>query len=288
MGWKRTVLNDWNQNAIADSDTTKQIVLPKTIIGAIYLRLSGTGGAGTPAVTNMIATMKVKCDKGYIVDLDSADAIVLAGAITGRKPTVTNATGAYTETNQSIYWGRFPRDRALMKDFRSESTRLLELTFGTLIAATAWATTTVRLTIVIDEWIGELPANWKGYLSSKTVEGAAKATGTGKVNFELFKDHRLAALLINVGTITTIDDVEITDKAGTVSFGKVKFRDLLNIFNHETNIETVETLYTLWAFYGKHLDVEALPNLTMADPLLILDRGTTTSTSKVIQRELYN
>ncbi len=289
MGWKRTPLTNCNEKAIGDSDASAQITLPQANISAIHLRLSGTGGAGTPAVDALLSNVKIKTDKGYIWDMDAADMHILARKISGRKPTITNATGAYTEVCHSIYFGRKVKDKALILPLVGNSVRQMEITFGTLIAATAWATTTVKLTVVIDEWVGDLTSEWRGYLTAKTAEGVAKATGTGLTSFDLFKGNKLAALLINVGTITTIADMEVTDSKGSISFGKVKFRDLLNINNAESNPDTAETLYALWSFFDFEDILGDLPNLgLLSDPILNVDRGTTTSTLKAIQRELYS
>lgn len=286
MGFKRTVLADYDEKGVGDTDTLEIVKLPQGVFSAIHIRLSGTGGAGTPAVDNLIATTKFKTDKGYIFDMRSADMHILARKITGRKPTITNATGAYTEVMQHIYFGMKPKDKRLMLDLRNSNVRLMELAYGTLIATTAWATGTVRLTITIDEWIGALPAEYRGYLSYKEVEN--KATGTGKTTFELFSGNRLAGLFINVGTITTVRQVTISDKKESVIFGKANFRDLLNIHNIEDlNIDAVETLYALWAFIDRDdRSIPTLPHLTMQDPIASIERGTTTTTSRVVQIDL--
>jgi hypothetical protein len=282
MAFKRTVLADYDQKSISDSATLEIVKLPQAVISAIHMRLSGTGGAGTPAVDNLIATTKIKTDKGYIFDMRSEDMLVLARKKTGRKPTITNASGAYTEVNQHIYFGRHPKDKALMLNISNSNVRQMELTFGTLVAATAWATGTVVLTITIDEWIGALPSEYKGFLGAKEVEN--KATGTGKCTFDLFQGGKLASLLINVGTITTIRQVTVGDKKESVQFGKANFRDLLNIHNIEDlNIDAVETLYAHWTFYE---DLDKLPLLTMSDPCVSIERGATTSTTRLVQEDL--
>jgi len=284
-GWKKTVLADWDEGAIADSDTSKTIKLPQAIISSIHFRLSGTGGAGTPAVDNLLATAKVKTDKGYIFDMRSADMHILARALTGRKPTITNSSGAYTEVNHSIYFGRHPKDKMGLLDLRNSNVRLIELTFGTLIAATAFATTTVKLTVTIQEWVGELPAEYRGFISAKEVED--KATGTGKCVFELFSGDKLLGVFINIGTITTVRQVTITDKKESVNFGKANFRDLLNLHNAENAVETVETLNALWKLYDwADMFTTQLPVLSMSDPVLTIERGTTTTTSRVVQLSL--
>jgi len=284
MAWKKTVLADYDEKGIADGATLEVVKLPKSIISAIYLRLSGTGGSGTPAVDDLIATMKVKTDKGYVIDLRSADAHAIAKQICGTHPTVTNASGAYSETNHHIYFGRKPRDRTLMLDLRNSNVRTLELTFGTLIATTAFATGTVKLTITIEEWIGSLPSEYKGFISMKEVED--KATGTGKCTFELFQGNKLMGVLITVSAITTVRQVCISDKKKTVVFAEVNFRDILNIGNAENDLASAESLIAFLSFYDKQKDLMELPILDMSDPVLTLERGSTTTTSRVVQLDL--
>jgi hypothetical protein len=286
MAFKRTVLADYDQKSISDSATIEVVKLPQSIISAIHMRLSGTGGSGTPAVDNLIATTKIKTDKGYIFDMRSEDMHILARKKSGRKPIITNSSGAYTETNHSIYFGRFPKDKALMLDIRNSNVRQMELTFGTLVATTAFATGTVTLTITIDEWIGALPSGYKGFLGAKEVEN--KATGTGKCTFDLFQGGKLAGLLINVGTITTIRQVTVGDKKESIIFGKANFRDLLNVGNIEyLNIDAVETAYAYWTFYQPEGEVGELPLLTMSDPIVSIERGATTSTTRLVQEDLF-
>jgi hypothetical protein len=285
MAWKNTVLAKWDQASVGDADTTKIVELPQAMISTIQVRLSGTGGAGTPAVDAMIATSKVKSDKGYIYDARSADMQKIARALTGRIPTITNASGAYTETNQVLFFGRKRRDKSLILDLRSSNVRQLELTFGTLIAATAWATTTVVLTVSIDEWIGAPPAEWQGFISTKEVEN--KATGTGKCVFDLFKGDKLAGVFINIGTITTIRQVTIGNTSMAMIFGQMNFRDLVNQHNQWFNVDTVETLDALWPLWeDQELFNTALPVLDMADPMVSIERGATTSTARVVQLSL--
>ena len=288
MAWNRHVLSKWDEAGIADGDTSKIIELPQGLYSAIYMRLSGTGGAGTPAVDDLIATIKVKTDKGYIFDMRSADCLILARALTGRKPTITNATGAYTETNQTLYFGRKPRDKALMLDIRSSNVRQVELTFGTLIASTAFATGTVKLTVTVDEWVGNPPPELRGFISTKVVED--KATGTGKTVFDLFKGNKLAGILVTIGTITTVRQVRVgTDKIPDL-FGVMNFRDLVNLHNAENNVDTAETLNALWEMPSLSENLDQLPNLNEpnTDYNVELERGTTTTTSRLNQLDVVS
>lgn len=284
--WKRTVLVDWDEGAIADATTTQNVKLPQAIIGAIHLRLSGTGGAGTPAVDDLITEMKVKTEKGYIHDMLSADQHVLTRALSGRQPIVTNASGAYTQTTHTLYFGRYPRDTKYMLDLRNSNVRQIELSFGTLIATTAWATGTVVLTVTIDEWVGD--ASILGTYGWKLVE--SRATGTGKTVFDLYQGYRCVGMLINIGTITTIRQCTLGDKKESVIFSKANFRDLLNLHNSENNVDTAETVYALMKFFGDGGDseIQNYPDLgKLSDPAFSIERGATTSTTRIHQGMLF-
>lgn len=285
MPWKTSILAEWDEGAIGDADTTKIVKLPQALISSLQVRLSGTGGAGAVAVDAFIATSKVKSDRGYIYDARSADMQKIARALTGRIPTITNGAGVYTETNQILFFGKVKRDKSLMLDLRSSNVRQLELTFATLIAATGFATTTVKLTVTIDEWIGSPDSSYVGFISTKEVE--SKATGTGKAVFYLFKGDKLAAIFVNIGTITTVRQITISDDKQTSIFGQMNFRDMVNQHNQWFNVDTVETLDALWPLWS-YEDVfnTALPVLDMSDPIVSIERGATTSTSRVVQLSL--
>lgn len=281
-GFKKSVLVDWDQGAIADAATSQIVKLPQALISAIHIRLSGTGGSGTPAVDDLITELKVKTDKNYIYDMLSADCHVLEKHLLGTQPTVTNASGAYTETNHSIYFGRFVRDQSYMLDLRSSNVRQLELSFGTLIASTAWATGTVVLTVTIDEFIGQ-PA-LKGCIGWKLVDN--KVTGTGVIPFDLYQGYVTVGILCYVGTITTVRNCILSDKKKSVIFALANFRDLMNQGNAEDNTATADSLYALMKFWGDEGDPTPtqFPDLSMlSDPAFIIDRGTTTTTTRVHQ-----
>jgi len=284
--WKKTVLADFDEAGISDGSSAEIVKLPKAIISAMHIRLHGTGGSGTPSVDDLIATMKVKTNKGYVTDLRSEDAHAIAKQITGTQPTVTNATGAHTEVNQALYFGRKPRDRSLMLNLLDSNVRTLELTFGTLIATTAWATGTVKLTVTIEEWVGALPSEYKGMISMKEVED--KATGTGKTVFELYQGNKLMGALITVSAITSVRQVTVGDKKESIIFAKVNFRDILNIGNAENDLSSAETVIAFLPFYDKQKDLMDIPKLDMSDPILALERGSTTTTSRVVQLDLLS
>lgn len=288
MGWKPRVLEKWDQQGIGDNDTLKIITLPKAIIGNIVLTLFGTGGSGTPALDTdptMIKRVKLKTDKGYVEDVTGTHLRTIARKICGTIPTVTNATGAHTELNVPLYAGRKPRDKKLMYDLRNDSIRQLEIEFGTLIATTAFATTTVKLTITIDEWVGALPAGYKGFIGYREVED--KATGTGKAIFELLKGEKVPCFLIEVATITTVRQVTLTDDKGSFVWARENWRDIMNRDNWESDKATAETTFAVWSFYDDDENLCDVPNLKkVSEPLLTIERGATTTVTSLVQGSL--
>ncbi len=290
MGWKRQVLAKWDQQGLADGDTLKSLTLPKALIASILITLFGTGGSGTPALDTdptMITRVKVKTKKGYQYDATGTQIRTIARKICGTIPTVTNATGAHSELNAPLYFGRKQRDRRLMLDLTEDNIRSLELNFGTLIATTAFATTTVKMTITCDIWVGSKPSGYKGFIGWKEVED--KATGTGKTVFDLFKAVKLAGLLIEVATITTVRQVTLSDMEESFIWGKINWRDLMNLDNWESDKATAETTLAIWAFWDDEDDMTDVPDLSkVGDPILSIERGGTTTITCLVQGILYD
>lgn len=290
MGWKPQVLEDWDQQGVADSATLSTVKLPKALIGNIVLNLNGTGGSGTIALDTdptLITRVKIKTDKGYVFDMTGTQIRRLARKLCRTIPTVTEATGAFSQLVVPVYFGRKPRDRRLMLDLRNSNVRTMEISYGTLIATTAFATGTVVLSVYVEEWVGSLPSGYKGFIGWKEVED--KATGTGKATFELFEGEKCAGLLIEVATITTVRQVTLSDKKMTYIWGRINWRDIMNRDNFESDKETAETTWGVWAFWDDEDDLTDVPDLgKVTDPVCMIERGTTTTVTGVIEGILYD
>jgi len=290
MGWKTQVLADWDQAGIADTDTGKTVKLPQALIGNIQIVLQGTGGSGTIALDTdptMITRVKVKSDKGYVYDATGTQIRAIARKLLGTIPTITNGTGAHSLLEIPLYFGRKRRDRRLMLPLQNSTVRTMEVSFGTLIATTAFATGTVKMSVVIEYWVGALPSGYRGFIGWKEVED--KATGTGKAVFELFQGEKVAGLLIEVVTITTVRQVTLTDKKESFVWGKINWRDLMNRDNTENDKETPETTWAVWDFWDDEDDLPDVPDLSkVAEPVLTIERGATTTVSGVIQGILFD
>lgn len=289
-GWKTQVLADWDQAGIADTDTVKTVKLPQALIGNLQVVLQGTGGSGTIALDTdptMITRVKIKTDKGYVLDATGTQLRAIARKLLGTIPTVTNGTGAHSLLEVPIYFGRKRRDRRLMLDLRNSTVRSMEINFGTLIATTAFATGTVKMSVMIEEWVGSQPSGYKGFIGWKEVED--KATGTGKAIFELFQGEKCAGLLIEVATITTVRQVTLTDKKESFVWGKINWRDLMNRDNTESDKETAETTWAVWDFWDEEDDLADVPDLSkVAEPVLTIERGATTTVTGAIQGILFD
>lgn len=287
MPWKTQVLLDYDQKGEPDATTLEIVKLPQGLYSSICIRLSGTGGAGPVVVDDLIATCKLKTDKGYVWDMRSADMRKMSRALTGRIPAVTDAVGAFSQTNQFLYFGRYPRDKAYMLDLTTSNVRQLELTFGTLVAAAGFATGTVVLTITTTEWVGTKPAEFRGGIGWREV--ANLVTGTGRINVDLLQGFNCPGLFIDVGTVTTVRQCTLGDKKLTVIFGQANFQDLLNIHNSEFYGDTPETLDVLWRSWDwKDLADTPVPALSMlSDPAFYIERGATTTTVRVVQGIIF-
>lgn len=290
MGWKTQVLAKWDQQGIADGDTLKTLTLPKALIANILITLFGTGGSGTPALDtdpSMITRVKIKTKKGYQYDATGHQIRTIARKICGTIPTVVNATSDHTELNVPIYFGRKPRDRRLMLNLLEDNIRSMEINFGTLIATTAFATGTVKMSITCEMWEGAKPSGYKGFIGWKEVED--KATGTGKTTFDLFKGEKVAGLLIEVATITTVRQITLSDNKETFIWGKINWRDLMNRDNWEADKATAETTWAIWAFWDEEDDIPTVPDLSkVSEPILSIERGVTTTILGLVQGSLFD
>ena len=292
MGWRKSILADWDNQGIGDATTKKTIKLPPSLIGAVTLNLHGTGGASGVALDTdptIITRVKLTHDRADILYATGTQLRARARKVCGTIPTITNADGAYSQLVVPLYAGRKPRDRRLLFDFRNSVKRSLEISFSTLIGATVFATTTVALTVTIDEWVGAPPSGYKGFFGFREVED--KATGTYLAVFDLLQNQKLAFVQIEVVTITTIGQVQIKGKKGSTVFLDMQWRDILNMDNYENDKETAETTLAEVDFYDEDDELVDLPDLAKLgegdDPILTIDRGATTSVTCIVQGELY-
>lgn len=290
MAFQKILLKD--SIAIADADTSYNCDLPRSaFIAAIIIRLYGTGGSGTPAVEDLITNFRVSASapSETYYDIDSDEMRLRCKQLLSIAPGFTNATGAHTEINALMLFGRKLRDKRLMLDAAKHGTLSLNLTFSTLIATTAWATGTVKLDIEIIQWVAAKPGEHIGCIKSTHVK--TEATGTNWLDVALPKGNAFDTIVAMVGTATSIDEIifSIDNKKETPFHAK--FINLLEANALEYEWATPETVQFLIDFCLEGSSREgdlaaAMPAPKDRDFELLIDRGATTSTVEVFIFEI--
>jgi hypothetical protein len=286
-GWKDFVHPQFKAQVVGDTGAeARSIQIPRGIYSSLYIRLSGTGGSGTVAIDTdptLITRVRVKKSGNLIVDATGTQLRAVARHKQGTIPTVSENTSAYSELIVPIFFGRKLKDKAAML-VADENTRL-EMDFGTLVASTAFATGTITISITGVQWIGSIPGAYRGCMTFIEVED--KATGTGRAVYDLIEGRKLASLMIEVATITTVTTVSLSAKSGEPVFMQTEWRDVLNASNFTNDVETAETTLGFIDFYGNDPEIEDLPSLAaIPDPVLVIERGATTTVTAVVQSDI--
>ena len=286
MGFIPFVLQAYSQQIVADTGAPT-IKIPEGVYGDIQIRLSGTGGSGTVVLNTdptLITRLKLKKGSQYLVDATGTQLRALARNKNGCIPTVTVATSAYSELVVPVYFGRYARDKSGL--FIAGQNCQIELTYGTLIATTAFATGTVCITVFGSQWVGALPPEYKGAMGCMEVED--KATGTLRAIWDLHTGRKTFGFLIEVVTITTVRQVRIQNSDSKPVLAESEWRDILNSDNYEQNKETAETTLAVWKFYNEVGALEELLDLSiLRNPQLVMERGATTTVTCMNQLDLF-
>lgn len=197
--FQKTIVADGQ--AIADADTSVTINLPRSNrISSVGFTLRGTGGSGTPAVEALITKIEVVADGvSHVINASNLQLRdIMQMRQKGQRNEVVNATGAATRVTTDIWMGRYKHDYQMMIPAYLFSTLHLKLTFGTLIATTAFATGTVKLDVFCDEMVidkNDIPDN--DLLLQKIVEVEGFTTpASGDKKITLQRGHLIAALYV--------------------------------------------------------------------------------------------
>lgn len=288
--FQRTILKD--AKVLADADTSFTCDLPRSaLIAAIFIRLYGTGGSGTPAVDDLITRVNIKSSapSETYLDLDSAELRLRAKQLLSIEPSVTNALGAHTELNLLVMFGRKICDKRLMLDAAKHGTLQLTLSFGTLIATTAWATTTLRLDIEIIQWTEAKPSEYKGCV--KQIHWTNIVTGTGWKDVPLPEGNKYDTICALFSDVTTVDEIifGVDNKKKTPI--ATKLCNLLEMMTLQYEWATAETVQIILDFCYESTDRSG--NIEAAYPApkdheysLLVDRGDTTTTIEVFTFEI--
>jgi len=288
--FQRTILKD--AVVIADAATSYTCDLPRSaFISSIFIRLYGTGGSGTPSVSDLITKVNIKSSapSETYLDLDSDELRLRVKQLLSIEPSVVNATGAATELNLIALFGRKLCDKRLMLDAAKHGTLQLTLSFGTLIATTAWATTTVRLDIEIIQWTEAKPSEYVGCI--KGLHWTDIVTGTGWKDIALPQGNSYDTICAVFSAITTVDEIifGVDNKKQTPI--QTKTCNLLEMMTLMYEWATAETVQLILDFCYESTNREG--NLDAAYPApkghdysLHVDRGSTTTTIEVFTFEI--
>lgn len=283
--FKAIVVKD--QASIADTDTDYSCKLPKALIAALYVIISGTGGSGAALAYSMVTKVKIDADKhGKMLELSADQLVRRAGIKHGTPFAVQNNNGAYSQIAFPIYAGNRPRDTRAMYDLKKCSKRAFELTFDAVLfnATTRFTTGTIKITIVAIVWAGAKPAGYRGYI--KQEQAVSRATGTGDLKIEddmpLDKRGHYVDVDITVSDVTSVENVLWTGNSETLQLINEHFRANLLRVNYERDLSAALTLngFWDWSFINKSRDqFRDLPNCDkISDTTLVIERGATTTT----------
>ena len=197
--FQKTIVADGQ--AIADADSSVTINLPRSNrISEVGWMLRGTGGSGTPACEALITKAEIIADGvSHIIDASNVQLRdIMQMRQKGQRNEIVNATGAATRVNTSVWMGRYKHDPLMMIPAYLFSTLQLKLTFGTLIATTAFATGTVKLDVFCDELVVDEddPADEEMFLQKIAEVVTFTAATSGDKKIELQRGHLIAALYI--------------------------------------------------------------------------------------------
>lgn len=197
--FQKTIVADGQ--AVADADTSVTINLPRSNrIADVGYILRGTGGAGTPDIESVITKMEIIADGvSHIIDASNVQLRdIMQMRQKGQRNELVNASGAATRVVTSVWMGRYKHDPAMMLPAYLFSTLQLKLTFGTLVAATAFATGTVKLDVFVDELVVDEtdPSDDEMFIQKIVEVESFTAATSGDKKVELQRGHLMAALYV--------------------------------------------------------------------------------------------
>lgn len=204
--WQSVIVKDGE--AIADAATSITVKLPRSnFIGGIGVCLRGTGGSGTPACQALIQKVEVVANSNSnIISTHPTTGNrqlrdIMQFRRKGVRSEIVNATGAATRVTTDLLMGRYKHDLDIIIPSFLFSSLDLKITFGTLIATTAFATGTVKLDVFVDEWVSPDAARDESYLRNLYIQkvndlkGSVASAASGDIEFPLnIGEHLLAGI----------------------------------------------------------------------------------------------
>ena len=245
--WLKTILED--HTAVADAATSKTINLPTSnMIGKIDIRISGDGGAGTPDVEALVTKVEVIANGSAVIkSLSGEDLRRIATFDTGVVPEVTNATGAATGCTYPVNFGRYIHDLLCMLPAKIFKTLQLKLSFGTLIAATGYATGTVKCDAVCEEYVSNDDPLSKLILKDTEVESHTSAAQTKDITLPLGNRYRRVMVFCTNGQ-TDLTEIQVRVNNGAVIPLTTRFDISCNEDSWEYLLQTAFTDVTMVDF----------------------------------------
>lgn len=200
MGFfQKTIIADGQ--AIGDTDASVTIDLPRSNrIAELAYVLRGTGGSGTVVCEELITKAEIIADGvSHLVEASNLQLRDIAQMRNGgQRDEIVNATSGATRVTTTIRMGRYKHDPVMMIPAYLFSSLKLKLTFGTLIATTAFATGTVALDVFGDEMVVDRSDSPDGDMfMQKIVEVESfTAAASGDKRVQLQRGHMIACLYV--------------------------------------------------------------------------------------------
>jgi len=245
--WMWTKLPILTSTASA-AGTQIQWNLPKSnFISLIHIKFKGTGGAGTPSVEDTVSRMMVIGNGDRtIVNLTGLQDRALINFLAGTALNVTNASGAYTDVDYLIPFGRCQYDKDVILPAKIFSTLQLQLTLAAIVAATAWDASGATIWAEVLQYVSdEHPADKLCVKTTATEESIA--TKAGQIYSDLPLGHKYKAIMMYAsGTDgTTVTDVKLEFNNGA----EIPFdRAWLMIQDYDTTVMDLAAAIDNYAF----------------------------------------
>ncbi|MBA7683794.1 hypothetical protein ES703_92179 [subsurface metagenome] len=214
--WLRTILED--HVAVGDAVTSITVPLPTSnFIGGLDIRLSGTGGSGTVVLDDIITKVEVIANGSAVIkSLSGGDLRRIATFDTGVVPEITeDSDGTADGITVPVSFGRYVRDLLCMLPAKIFKTLQLKITTGTLIATTVFATGTVKLDVVCEEYVSNDDPLSKLILKDTEVESHTSAAQTKDIELPLGNRYRRAMVFCTEGQ-TDLELIQVRINNGAV------------------------------------------------------------------------
>lgn len=199
MSWQKVIVAEGQ--AIGDADSSVTFDLPRSNrIGEVSFILRGTGGSGTPAVEALITKIEIIGNGNSSIVSANNQQIrdIMQMRAKGMRAEIVNATGAATRVTTNIWTGRYKHDPVVILPSYRFSTLQLKITFGTLIAATAFATGTVAMDVFVDEFVkdGSEPSDSDLIIQKYNEVESFTSGASGDRQVKLQRGHSIAGVYV--------------------------------------------------------------------------------------------